>query len=34
MMYDHLQAEALSPDSTRDFITDAIKSCLAAARHP
>jgi hypothetical protein len=34
MMYDHLQAEALSPDSTRDFITDAIKSCIAAARHP
>lgn len=34
MMYDHLQAQALSPDSSRDFITDAIKSYIDAASRP
>ncbi|MFD3590226.1 helix-turn-helix domain-containing protein [Streptomyces sp. NPDC058683] len=34
MMYDHLQARALSPDSTHDFITDATKSHIDAASRP
>ncbi|MET9448202.1 helix-turn-helix domain-containing protein [Streptomyces cinerochromogenes] len=34
MMYEHLQAEALSPDRTRDLITDAIKSYTGAASCP
>ncbi|MEU8980432.1 helix-turn-helix transcriptional regulator [Streptomyces sp. NPDC048309] len=34
MMYDHLQAQALNPDSTRDFITDAAKSHIDAASRP
>ncbi|GAX54224.1 helix-turn-helix domain-containing protein [Streptomyces olivochromogenes] len=34
VMYDHLQAQALSPDSTRDFITDATKAYIDAMRRP
>ncbi|WP_330308637.1 MULTISPECIES: helix-turn-helix transcriptional regulator [unclassified Streptomyces] len=34
MMYDHLQAQALNPDSSRDFITDATKSYINAASRP
>lgn len=33
-MYDQLQAQALDPDSSRDFITDAIKSYIAVASRP
>ncbi|MCX5336779.1 helix-turn-helix transcriptional regulator [Streptomyces sp. NBC_00140] len=33
-IYDHLQAQALDPDSSRDVITDAIKSHIAAANRP
>ncbi|WP_328863279.1 helix-turn-helix domain-containing protein [Streptomyces sp. NBC_00306] len=32
MMYDHLQAHALNPDRTRDFISDAVQSHVNAAR--
>ncbi|MFJ2398327.1 helix-turn-helix domain-containing protein [Streptomyces sp. NPDC087843] len=32
VMHDHLRARALSPDSTRDFITDATKSHIGTAR--
>ncbi|MGW7425957.1 helix-turn-helix domain-containing protein [Streptomyces sp. NPDC054813] len=31
MLYDHLQAQALSPDSTRDLITDAARTYFDAA---
>ncbi|MGA5069076.1 helix-turn-helix domain-containing protein [Streptomyces exfoliatus] len=34
MMYDHLQAQALNPDSSRDFITDAIKTYIDATSRP
>ncbi|MGW2835904.1 helix-turn-helix domain-containing protein [Streptomyces sp. NPDC001286] len=34
IMYDRLRAQALDPDSSRDFITDAIKSYIAAASRP
>ncbi|MET9803407.1 helix-turn-helix transcriptional regulator [Streptomyces sp. NPDC006368] len=34
VMYTHLQAQALAPDSTRLLITDAIKSYLEATNHP
>ncbi|MCY0954772.1 helix-turn-helix domain-containing protein [Streptomyces sp. H27-S2] len=34
VMYDQLQAQALDPDRTRRFITDAIKSHLDASRRP
>ncbi|MER6290230.1 helix-turn-helix domain-containing protein [Streptomyces sviceus] len=30
-LHEHLQSQALSPDTSRDFITDAIKSYIAAA---
>ncbi|MFF4277011.1 hypothetical protein [Streptomyces sp. NPDC001536] len=33
-MYDHLRAQALDPDSSRDFITDAIESYIAVASRP
>jgi transcriptional regulator with XRE-family HTH domain len=33
MLHDHLQAQALSPDSSRDFITDATKTHIDAASH-
>jgi transcriptional regulator with XRE-family HTH domain len=34
VLYDHLQAQALDPDSTRRFITNAIKSHIGAASRP
>ncbi|MFF1477246.1 helix-turn-helix domain-containing protein [Streptomyces sp. NPDC058301] len=34
MLYDHLQAQALSPDSTRDLITDTTKTYIEAASRP
>jgi hypothetical protein len=34
MRYEHLQAEALGPDRTRDFITDATKSYTGPANRP
>ncbi|MGW7194700.1 helix-turn-helix domain-containing protein [Streptomyces chryseus] len=34
VMYDHLQAQALNPHSSRDFITDATKSYINAASRP
>ncbi|MDL5205339.1 helix-turn-helix transcriptional regulator [Streptomyces sp. ALI-76-A] len=33
-LYDHLQAQALTPDSSRDFITEVTKTYIDAARHP
>lgn len=33
VLHDHLQAQALSPDSSRDFITDAAKTYIDAASH-
>ncbi|MER6188120.1 helix-turn-helix transcriptional regulator [Streptomyces sp. NPDC001652] len=33
-MYDHLQTQALDPDSSRDFITDTIKAHIATANRP
>lgn len=33
-MYDHLQAQALDPDSSRDLITDATKTYIDAASRP
>ncbi|MCL7430387.1 helix-turn-helix transcriptional regulator [Streptomyces sp. YS415] len=33
VLYDHLQAQALSPDNSRDFITDATKTYIDAASH-
>ncbi|MFC8953611.1 helix-turn-helix domain-containing protein [Streptomyces sp. NPDC057101] len=33
-MYDHLQAQALDPDSSRHFITDAIKTYITATNQP
>ncbi|MGW0917026.1 helix-turn-helix domain-containing protein [Streptomyces sp. NPDC002784] len=33
VLHDHLQAQALSPDSSRDFITDATKTYIDAASH-
>ncbi|GAA1549197.1 helix-turn-helix transcriptional regulator [Streptomyces albidochromogenes] len=34
VMYDHLQAQALNPHSSRDFITDAARSYINAASRP
>ncbi|MFF1303492.1 helix-turn-helix domain-containing protein [Streptomyces sp. NPDC058307] len=34
VMYDHLQALALSPDSSRSFITDVTKTYIDTASHP
>ncbi|WP_369229351.1 helix-turn-helix domain-containing protein [Streptomyces sp. R21] len=34
VMYDHLQAQALNPDSSHDFISDAIKLHINAASRP
>ncbi|MFE9476193.1 helix-turn-helix domain-containing protein [Streptomyces griseofuscus] len=34
VLHDHLQAQALSPDSSRDFITDVTKMYLDATSHP
>ncbi|MFF1681799.1 helix-turn-helix domain-containing protein [Streptomyces sp. NPDC058256] len=34
VMYDHLQAQALESDSSRDFITDATKSYIGAESRP
>ncbi|MFD9483306.1 helix-turn-helix domain-containing protein [Streptomyces sp. NPDC059991] len=34
MLYDHLQAQALSPDGTRDLIADATKTYIDAASRP
>ncbi|MEU0213193.1 helix-turn-helix domain-containing protein [Streptomyces canus] len=34
VMYDHLQAQALAPDSSRDFITDITKLYIDAAATP
>ncbi|MFF1296959.1 MULTISPECIES: helix-turn-helix domain-containing protein [unclassified Streptomyces] len=34
VLHDHLQAQALSPDSSRDFITDVTKMYIDAASHP
>lgn len=34
VMYDHLQAQALNPDSSRDLIADATKSYINAASRP
>ncbi|MBT2493964.1 helix-turn-helix domain-containing protein [Streptomyces sp. ISL-96] len=34
VMYEHLQAQALNPDSSRDFITDATKAYINAASRP
>jgi transcriptional regulator with XRE-family HTH domain len=34
VLHDHLQAQALSPDSSRDFITNVIKTYTNAASHP
>ncbi|WP_406117696.1 helix-turn-helix domain-containing protein [Streptomyces sp. NBC_00989] len=33
VLHDHLQAQALSPDSSRDFITDVTKMYIDAASH-
>jgi hypothetical protein len=33
-MYEHLQAQALSPDDSRDFVTDTVKSYVDAASRP
>jgi len=30
VMYDHLQAQALTPDSSRDFITDTARTYVDA----
>ncbi|MGW0876441.1 helix-turn-helix domain-containing protein [Streptomyces sp. NPDC002740] len=34
VMYDHLQAQALTPDSSRDFIIETAKTYIDAAIHP
>jgi transcriptional regulator with XRE-family HTH domain len=34
VLYDHLQAQALSPDASRDLITDVTKTYIDAAIHP
>ncbi|MFF1404976.1 helix-turn-helix domain-containing protein [Streptomyces sp. NPDC058294] len=34
VLHDHLQAQALSPDSSRDFITDATKTYIDATNRP
>lgn len=34
VLYDHLQAEALDPDSSRDLINDVTKTYISAASHP
>jgi hypothetical protein len=34
VLHDHLQTEALSPDSSRGFITDVTKMYIDAASHP
>ncbi|MFJ3446533.1 helix-turn-helix domain-containing protein [Streptomyces sp. NPDC086081] len=34
VLHDHLQAQALSPDSSRDFITDVTKTYINAANRP
>lgn len=34
MLYDHLQAQALSPDSTRDLIADVSKTYIDALSRP
>jgi hypothetical protein len=34
VLYGHLQAQALTPQSSRDFITDVTKTYIDAARHP
>lgn len=34
MLYDHLQAQALSPDRTRELINDLIKGYIDAVEHP
>ncbi len=34
VLYDHLQAEALDPDSSRDLINDVTKTYIGAASHP
>lgn len=34
VLHDHLQAQALSPDSSRDVITDVTKRYIDAANHP
>ncbi|MDT0567136.1 hypothetical protein RM704_06595 [Streptomyces sp. DSM 3412] len=34
VLHDHLQAQTLSPDSSRDFSTDVTKSYIDAASHP
>ncbi|OQD53063.1 transcriptional regulator [Streptomyces phaeoluteigriseus] len=33
-MYEHLQTQALSPDDSRDFVTDTVKSYIDAASRP
>jgi hypothetical protein len=34
VLHDHLQAQALAPDSSRDFITDVTKTYIDAASRP
>ncbi|MFF1479120.1 Scr1 family TA system antitoxin-like transcriptional regulator [Streptomyces sp. NPDC058301] len=34
LLHDHLPAQALSPDSSRDFITGATKTYIDTANHP
>ncbi|WP_405856979.1 Scr1 family TA system antitoxin-like transcriptional regulator [Streptomyces sp. NBC_01515] len=34
VLHDHLQAQALDPDSSRDFITDVTKTYIDAASRP
>ncbi|WP_324290306.1 Scr1 family TA system antitoxin-like transcriptional regulator [Streptomyces antarcticus] len=34
VLYDHLQARALDPGSSRDFITDVTKTHIDAASRP